>query len=59
VRWFDHHVALWAALAQQFLPSQLGIRPNECALKFALFNVRGAVATNTFFAGVGDLDARF
>jgi hypothetical protein len=57
--WFDHEVALWAALTQEFLPRQLGFGPNERAVEIALFNARGAVATNTFFAGVGDLDPRF
>jgi hypothetical protein len=57
--WFDHEVALWAALTQELLPRQLGFGPNERALEIAFFNVRGAVATNTFFAGVGDLDPRF
>jgi hypothetical protein len=59
MRWLNHEVGLWTALTQELLPRQLGFRPNERALEIALFNVRGAVATNTFFAGVGDLDARF
>jgi hypothetical protein len=57
--WFDHEVSLWAALTQELLPRQLGFGPNQRALEIALFNVRSAVATNTFFAGVGDLDPRF